>query len=390
VAVAVPAVVGGGMIENGRVTVEAPPQTALPELLLVARMIDGARQQPQALGLHASTAERLAADPDFRSRVHRGAVVLASCIHPLSRLVYLGDGLEEVHVNRWDKWVLTRGGQKAILGREGNPFRNNEQVLTFFRERVIQLPGFQGDRQLNEGHPIAEGNLGTLLRCCVVQRPAVTGDSSVIATVRLPTAVTIRALDDYVTQGCMPFGVAQFLAACVAGKVNLIIAGGTATGKTTLLRVLCGMIPPVEQVLVIEDSAELHLEHDRGDGRQWHPLAQQICTVAPTTSDAADAGVSMRQLVRTALRLRPDRIILGEARDSAMAEACSAATTGHAGSMVSIHADGYNPKHQYACELANGALREDQRRPRGRCRRRPSASRRSRAVRSSPRVGAAL
>jgi pilus assembly protein CpaF len=368
------------MIENGRVTVEAPPQTALPELrwpdvsddardvaraladaisrqrsardltasvqqeqelpLLVARMIDGARQQPQALGLHASTAERLAADPDFRSRVHRGAVVLASCIHPLSRLVYLGDGLEEVHVNRWDKWVLTRGGQKAILGREGNPFRNNEQVLTFFRERVIQLPGFQGDRQLNEGHPIAEGNLGTLLRCCVVQRPAVTGDSSVIATVRLPTAVTIRALDDYVTQGCMPFGVAQFLAACVAGKVNLIIAGGTATGKTTLLRVLCGMIPPVEQVLVIEDSAELHLEHDRGDGRQWHPLAQQICTVAPTTSDAADAGVSMRQLVRTALRLRPDRIILGEARDSAMAEACSAATTGHAGSMVSIHADG--------------------------------------------------
>ena len=99
-------------------------------------------------------------------------MVLASCIHPLSRLVYLGDGLEEVHVNRWDKWVRTRGGQKAILGREGNPFRNNEQVLTFFRERVIQLPGFQGDRQLNEGHPIAEGNLGTLLRCCVVQRPA--------------------------------------------------------------------------------------------------------------------------------------------------------------------------------------------------------------------------
>ncbi|MGH7910499.1 MAG: ATPase, T2SS/T4P/T4SS family, partial [Candidatus Dormibacteraceae bacterium] len=263
-----------------------------------------------------------------------------SCLHPLSRLVYLGEGLEEIHVNRWDKWVLTRAGQKAILGRGGNPFRNNEEVLTFFRERVIQLPGFQGDRQLNEGHPIAEGNLGTLLRCCVVQRPAVTGDSSVIATVRLPAAVAIHSLEDYVGQGCMPFGVAQFLAACVAGKANLILAGGTATGKTTLLRVLCGLIPPQEQVLVIEDSAELHLEHDRGDGHQWHPLAQQICTVAPTISESAGAGVSMRQLVRTALRLRPDRIILGEARDSAMAEACSAATTGHAGSMVSIHADG--------------------------------------------------
>jgi pilus assembly protein CpaF len=202
------------------------------------------------------------------------------------------------------------------------------------------MPGFQGDRQLNEGHPIAEGNLGTLLRCCVIQRPAVTGDSSVIATVRLPTAVPIRSLEDYVRQGCMPFGVAQFLAACVAGKANVIVAGGTATGKTTLLRVLCGLIPPVEQVLVIEDSAELHLEHDRGDGRRWHPLAQQICTVAPTTSEGQSAGVTMRQLVRTALRLRPDRIILGEARDAAMAEACSAATTGHEGSMVSLHADG--------------------------------------------------
>lgn len=321
-------------------TASVQQEQELPHL--VERFIDAARRQPQALGLHASTAERLASDAGFRARAHRGAVVLASCINPLSRLVYLGEGLEEIHVSRWDKWVLTRAGQKAILGRDGNPFQNNEQVLTFFRERVIQLPGFQGDRQLNEGHPIAEGNLGTLLRCCVVQRPAVTGDSSVIATVRLPTAVTIRTLDDYVRQGCMPFGVAQFLTACVAGKVNLIIAGGTATGKTTMLRVLCGMIPPVEQVLVIEDSAELHLEHDRGDGHQWHPLAQQICTVSPTTTDAAGAGagVSMRQLVRTALRLRPDRIILGEARDSAMAEACSAATTGHAGSMVSLHADG--------------------------------------------------
>lgn len=306
---------------------------------LVDEVIVRAVRQPGHFGLHAGAAQRLGADRAYRAAVHRAVLVRASFLAPLSRLVYLCDGLEEIHVNRWDEWILTRAGDKVVLRRQGNPFQSNDEVLTFFRERVIQIPGFQGQRQLNEGHPIAEGNLGNLLRCCVVQRPAVTGDSSVIATVRLQGAAALRSLDDYVRTGCLPFGVARFLQACVAGKVNVIVAGGTATGKTTLLRVLCGLIPPLEQVLVIEDSAELHLEHDRGDGRPWHPHAQQICTVAPTTNDAGDTGVTMRQLVKTALRLRPDRIILGEARDAAMADACSAATTGHEGSMVSIHAD---------------------------------------------------
>jgi pilus assembly protein CpaF len=265
--------------------------------------------------------------------------VEASYLYPLSRVVYLLDGVEEVHVNRWDEWILTWAGGKQVLRRDGNPFNSNDEVLTFFRERVIQMAGFQGQRQLNEGHPIAEGNLGNLLRVCVIQKPAVTGDTSVIATLRFPSTAALDTLDDYVHEGVMPPGVAAFLDACVAGKANIIVAGGTATGKTTLLRVLCGLIPPAEQVLVIEDSAELHLEHRRADGRVWHPHAQQICTVPPSTNDAGDMGVTMRQLVKAALRLRPDRIVLGEARDAAMADVCSAATTGHEGSMVSLHAD---------------------------------------------------
>ena len=337
---------------------------------LVDEVVVRAIRQPRQFGLHAGAAQRLGADRGYRAAVRRAALVRVSFLAPLSRLVYLCDGLEEIHVNRWDEWILTRAGDKAVMRRQGNPFRSNEEVLTFFRERVIQIPGFQGQRQLNEGHPIAEGNLGNLLRCCVVQRPAVTGDSSVIATVRLQGATALRSLDDYVRTGCLPFGVAQFLRACVAGKVNVIVAGGTATGKTTLLRVLCGLIPSVEQVLVIEDSAELHLEHDRGDGRPWHPHAQQICTVAPTTNDAADTGVTMRHLVKTALRLRPDRIILGEARDAAMADACSAATTGHEGSMVSIHADTAMLKTPYGrngdFEFAHRDIRAHQRGPGGR------------------------
>src|SRR5207245_3250021 len=109
-------------------------------------------------------------------------------------------------------------------------------------------------------------------------------------------------LDDYVRQGIMPPGVATFLGACVAGRANVLIAGGTATGKTTLMRVLAGMIPDRETVVVIEDSAELHLEADRGDGpldpltglrrpRPWVPLCVSLCTVPAILR--TDAGVTM-------------------------------------------------------------------------------------------------
>jgi Flp pilus assembly CpaF family ATPase len=312
-------------------------EESLPKV--IDELVDRAVEQPDVFRLHAGNAQRLSADPEFRDAVRRGVRARSSFLYPLALPLYLLDGVEEIHINRWDEWILTRAEGKEALGAEGNPFRNGEEVLTFFRERVIQMPGFQGQRQLNEGHPIAEGNLGNLLRVCVIQRPAVTGESSVIATLRLPGAAALCSLEDCVRAGMMPWGVANFLTACVAGRVNVIIAGGTASGKTTLLRVLCGLIPTDEQVLVIEDSAELHLEQDRGDGRPWHPHTQQIATIPPSTNDLADQGITMRHLVKTALRLRPDRIILGEARDAAMADVCSASTTGHEGSMVSLHAD---------------------------------------------------
>src|SRR5262249_19674056 len=107
-----------------------------------------------------------------------------------------------------------------------------------------------GNRQLSEGHPAAEGNLGRVLRVCVIQEPAVSGSTSVVATIRLPGAANLHTLAEYVQRGVMPRGIADFLEACVQGRANIMIAGGTATGKTTLLRVLCGMVDPSEQLLV--------------------------------------------------------------------------------------------------------------------------------------------
>jgi len=304
---------------------------------LVRDLIEQAVEQPGRFGLHGVTAHRLANDDAFRHHVTRGTMARASWLFPLSRLVYLLDGIEEIHINRWDKWILTTNRERLLLAPEDNPFQSDADVLTFFKEKVLSIPGFKGYRQLSEGHPAAEGNLGRVLRVCVVQEPAVSGSTSVVATVRLPGAANLHTLAEYVQRGVMPNGVARFLEACVEGKANIIIAGGTATGKTTLLRVLCGLVPHSEQLLVIEDSAELNLDGDRGDGQEWHPLVQHLCTVPP--SYGTELGITMRDLAKLALRMRPNRIILGEARDAAMAEVCLVASTGHDGSMVTVHAD---------------------------------------------------
>lgn len=317
------------------VKASARDEERLPEL--VADLVGQAIEQPGRFRLHGATAHRLANDATFRRDVTRGTIAMTSWLFPLSRLIYLLEGIEEIHVNRWDKWLLTTSTDRLLLDSEDCPYRSDADVLTFFKEKVLTLPGFKGYRQLNEGHPAAEGNLGRVLRVCIVQEPAVSGSTSVVATVRLQGAANMHTLADYVQRGVMPRFVADFLEACVRGKANIMIAGGTATGKTTLLRVLCGMVRHDEQLLVIEDSAELNLDGDRGDGREWHPLVQHLCTVPP--SFGTEAGITMRDLAKLALRMRPNRIILGEARDAAMAEVCLVASTGHDGSMVTVHAD---------------------------------------------------
>ena len=327
------------VIREYRQAADVKPSTRDEERLfdLVRDLVDQAVEQPGRFRLHGVTARRLATDEQFRVEVTRGTMAQASWLYPLSRLIYLLSGVEEIHVNRWDKWILTTSTDRMALDGDGNPFQSDADVLTFFKEKVLTMPGFKGYRQLSEGHPAAEGNLGRVLRLCIIQEPAVSGGTSVVATVRLPGAANMHALAEYVQRGVMPRGVADFLDACVRAKANIMIAGGTATGKTTLLRVLCGMVPRREQLLVIEDSAELNLDGDRGDGQEWHPQVQHLCTVPP--SYGTEAGITMRDLAKLALRMRPNRIILGEARDAAMAEVCLVASTGHDGSMVTVHAD---------------------------------------------------
>lgn len=326
-------------LERYRRLHEVTPSVTEEEAMWVTAndLIDQALEKPVDFGLSKAVADDIAEQPAFRERVARGVVVRASRLFPLSRLLYLEPGLEEIHVYRWDRWVIQGGGRKAQLAVAGNPMRSDEEWLDFFKEKVIALPGTTGQRMLSQGRPTAEINVGGLMRLALLQQPAISGPTNLIATIRVQANARVRTLDDYVTQGTMPRAMAEFLHACVLGKANIIVSGGTGSGKTTLLRVLCGAIPWDEQLAVLEDSAELHLENDRGDGRPWHPYVQSVNTVEAVLK--GDHGITMRDLVKLALRLRPERIILGEARDGSMADVCLAASTGHDGSMVTLHAD---------------------------------------------------
>ena len=302
----------------------------------VDQAIADAVAQPAISGLPLSVVSELVRNPDYRATTLRNAAILASHLWPLSLLIY-GADLENITCLGHDHWLVGHVGHKVRLVG-GSPFASDEDCLEFFR-RALRLRGVTGDHSLTDAAPIAEANVGSVVRLCVAKRPAVSDRTAVKAAIRIPARSKVRDLDDYVHAAVMPEGIARFLRACVAARVNVMIAGGTSTGKTTLLRVLCGMTPRSDHLVVVEDGAELHLDQDRGDGQPWHALTTALGTIPSVRVEDSLDRVSMFDLVRHALRFQPDRLVLGESRGEEMAAVCKALMTGHDGSMTTIHAE---------------------------------------------------
>src|SRR6185503_3696995 len=136
------------------------------------------------------------------------------------------------------------------------------------------------------------------------------------------------SMDDLVSFGSLSHQAAAFLEACVEGKLNVLISGGTGTGKTTLLNVLSSFIPERERIITIEDAAELKLA-------QRHVISLE----ARPSNIEGKGAITIRDLVRNALRMRPDRIVVGECRGGEAVDMLQAMNTGHDGSLTTIHAN---------------------------------------------------
>jgi pilus assembly protein CpaF len=135
-------------------------------------------------------------------------------------------------------------------------------------------------------------------------------------------------INDLITFGSLSPRAAQFLGACVKGKLNVLISGGTGTGKTTMLNAISAYIPGDERIVTIEDAAELQLQQEH------------VITLESRPANIEGVGeVKIRELVRNALRMRPDRIIVGEVRGAETLDMLQAMNTGHEGSLTTIHAN---------------------------------------------------
>jgi len=188
-------------------------------------------------------------------------------------------------------------------------------------ERILSGTG----RRLDESAPTVDAVLADGTRLNAVLPPVAVGGP--LLTLRRPRRVALH-LADLVRSGSVPRVVAAFLHAAVVGRCNLVVSGGTGAGKTTLLAALCALVPAGQRIVTVEDVAELRIEHP-------HVVAQQCRDALVPGSTPID----VRALLRNTLRMRPDRIMVGEVRGAEAADMVAALNTGHPGSMSTVHAN---------------------------------------------------
>ena len=250
----------------------------------------------------------------------------------------------EIMVNNWDTIYVERAGK---LYWTGTKFHDEQQL----RRTIDKIVGKVG-RRVDEASPYVDARLPDGSRVNAVIPPlSIDGPA---LTIRKFAADPYQA-DDLIEFGTMTSPVAQFLEACVRGRINVLVAGGTGAGKTTTLNVISSFIPDDERILTIEDAAELKLQ-------QPH-----VINLEARPSNAEGRGeVSIRDLVKNALRMRPDRIIVGECRSAEALDMLQAMNTGHEGSVSTIHCN--SPRDALSrletitmmagMELSNRAIRE--------------------------------
>ena len=235
-------------------------------------------------------------------------------IDPLLR----DDNVSEIMVNGPNKVYVERGGKLE-----------KDTGITFVDEthlrRIIDKIVGQIGRRIDESNPLCDARLPDGSRVNAVIHPlAIDGP---FLTIRKFSADPLQ-IDDLIRFGTLNAHAARFLQACIVGKLNVVVSGGTGTGKTTTLNVLSSFIPSDERIVTVEDAKELQLHQDH------------VLSLESRPANIEGRGeITIRDLVRNTLRMRPDRIVVGECRGGEALDMLQAMNTGHDGSLTTIHAN---------------------------------------------------
>ena len=237
----------------------------------------------------------------------------------LGPIQYLVDDqtVSEIMINATDEVYFERDG---IIYLSAARFRDDEHIMRII-ERIIAPLG----RRVDESSPYVDARLPDGSRVNVVIPPLIPRGPTVTIRKFRPDMFTA---DDLVGNGTFTESIGSFLRACVRLRLNMVLSGGTGTGKTTLLNAISTYLPSSERIITIEDPIELKLQ-------QKHVIAMEA---RPPNIEGRNQ-VTQRDLVRNALRMRPDRIIVGEVRGPEAFDMMQAMNTGHEGSMTTVHAN---------------------------------------------------
>jgi pilus assembly protein CpaF len=225
--------------------------------------------------------------------------------------------ISEVMVNGPKKVFIEKNGK---LTKSAITFDDDDHVLRIIDRIILPL-----GRRVDADTPTVDARLPDGSRVNAVIRPVSIDGPSITIRKFKKDKLSVQQLIDY---GSLTPNMAEFIRACVLAHLNIVISGGTGSGKTTLLNVLSSFIPEEERIVTIEDAAELQLQQD-------HVLRME--TKVPNID--GKGAVSIRDLVRNSLRMRPDRIIVGECRGGEALDMLQAMNTGHDGSLTTLHAN---------------------------------------------------
>ena len=276
-----------------------------------------AERQLQEIGQRLMAEESIPLSLTARQRIIRQIQDDILGLGPLEPLL-ADKSIADILVNGHDSIYVERNGK---LEKVDVSFHSDTHLLNII-DRIVSSVG----RRIDESSPMVDARLkdGSRVNAII---PPLAVDGPLLSIRRF--SIGRLSMDALMEKGTLTPPIAGLLESIVRGRLNVLISGGTGSGKTTLLNVLSGFVPDNERIVTIEDSAELQLQQ---------PHVVRLETRPPNIENKGE--VTQRDLVRNSLRMRPDRIIVGEVRGAEALDMLQAMNTGHDGSMTTLHANG--------------------------------------------------